>query len=119
MSPDRSHLNATAYPGYEQTIFPGAHAAFDILALSLAEPHTLLLNSAFDVSPRSALLASPGEYTLEYEIFAQGFPLLQFAVTIQLEAIFRNARGAPTSATARLCGSPMTAISSADAFISA
>jgi hypothetical protein len=118
ISPDRSHLKATAYPGYEQTIFPGDHAAFDMLALSLGQPHTLLLNSALDVSPRSALLASPGEYTLEYEVFAQGFPVLQFAIDVQLEAPFRNAH-APTSATARLRGSPMTAISSADALVPA
>jgi hypothetical protein len=86
-STDRSHLKATAYPGYEQTIFPGSHGAFDILALAKDRPHTVALNSALDVVPRSALISSPGEYVLEYEVFAQSFPLLTFSVQLQLRAV--------------------------------
>jgi len=84
VSPDRSHLKATGYPGYEQTIFPGSHAAFDLLALVLNQPNTVTLNSALDVSPRSAILSAPGEYVLEYEVFANAFPVLSFGVHLRI-----------------------------------
>jgi hypothetical protein len=86
VSPDRSHLKATSYPGYEQTIFPGSHAAFDLLALVLDRPHTVVLNSALDVSPRSSVLSAPGEYVLEYEAFANGFPVITFGVQLRVRA---------------------------------
>jgi hypothetical protein len=64
-----------------------SHAAFDILALVADRPNTLVLNSALDVSPRQALIDRPGEFELEYEVFAQPFPILTFAVQIRLQPV--------------------------------
>ena len=114
-SPDRSHLKATAYPGYEQTIFPGSHAAFDLLALALDQPHTVILNSALDVSPRSAILSGPGEYLLEYEVFANAFPVLSFGVRLIMRD--RPVGRVLVAADAKLASELGPFVCSADAFV--
>jgi hypothetical protein len=111
---DRSHLKATGYPGYEQTIFPGSHGAFDLLALRLDRPHTVTLNSALDVSPRSAILSRPGEYTLQYEVFANAFPVLSFGVHLRIRDL--PVRGVFVVAEAGLVSEDGPLICSADTF---
>ena len=43
-----------------------------------------LLNSALDVIPRQPIIETPGDYHLEYEVFSQGFPLLNVNVLLNL-----------------------------------
>lgn len=112
VSPDRSHLKATGYPGFAQTIFPRSHGAFDLLALAADRPHIVTLNSALDVSPRSAILSAPGEFLLEYEVLAKGFPVLRFGVHLRV-------RGQPVgrvfvAADAKLASEPGPFICSVD-----
>ena len=113
-SPDKSHLKASGQPGYEQTILPRSHGAFDILALALGRPHTLVLNSALDVRPRCALICEPGEYIFEYEVFATGLPVLTFWVEVSL--LPRGIGYVLTAAGARLRGHPGPMVFSADSF---
>lgn len=82
LSPDRSPLKATGQPGYSQTIWPLSHGAFDLLFIDEGPPRRIFLNNALDVSPRRHLLRDPGEYHLEYEVFADRFDVIRFAVAL-------------------------------------
>jgi hypothetical protein len=114
-SPDKSHLKVSGQPGYAQTILPGSHGAFDFLALALGQPHTLILNSALDVRPRGALIGEPGDYILEYEVFAPGLPVLTFGVEVSL--LPRGIGNVLTTAGAHLRGDPGPIVYSADSFV--
>jgi hypothetical protein len=81
---DRSAIKTNGQQGFAQPIWPGSHAAWDILSLSLNQPATVYLNSALDVNPRAPLITEPGNYVLSYEMFAQGFEVLKFAVGLRV-----------------------------------
>jgi hypothetical protein len=107
-SPIRSPLKATARPGYSHTIFPKSHEAFDLLCVgthrNLIEPGlsvpaaggafegppiTLIdqgvyLNSALDVVGAGRLPITAGVWTLRYEFYAIGFPLLSLSIELRL-----------------------------------
>ena len=100
-SPIRSPLKATARPGFSHTIFPKSHESFDLLCVgnkvdlgstsatltmplaasdapplpSGSVPTAVYLNCALD-APLSPLPMTAGVWTLEYEFFAIGFPIL-------------------------------------------
>jgi hypothetical protein len=84
ISPDRSLLKVTGLPAYEQTVWPKNHGAFDLLGIIVQTGSHVFLNSALDVSPRQAIIANPGNYHLEYEVFSQGFPPLNIKVLLNL-----------------------------------
>jgi hypothetical protein len=105
----RSPLKATGRPGFSHTIFPKSHEAFDLLCIgstrsvsptvisstststgtvllpqsSAPKPQQVFLNGALDVYPISPLPITPGVWTMEYEVFAIGFPVL--VVQIELD----------------------------------
>lgn len=94
-SPVRSHLKVTGHAlSYAQTIWPLSHGAVDLLCLGVQQPPRVFLNTSLDV-PQSPVITEAGEYLLEYEIFAQDFPLTGFGVKLDLQ---RN----PFSSTASL-----------------
>jgi len=94
-SPDRSLLKVTGLPGFSQTIWPHSHGAFDLLGILVTTQRDVFLNSALDVRPRRPVITEPGDYHLEYEVFAQGFPPLPVQVLLHLT-------GSLTSTTASL-----------------
>lgn len=79
---DTSPLKTTGHFAYRQAIWPESHAAWDLLAVRMDVPATLALNSSLDVVPRSPIISTPGKYSLSYEIFAEGFPVLTFDVEL-------------------------------------
>jgi len=79
---DRSPLKTTGQQGYAQPIWPESHAAWDLLAISMEQPATIYLNSSLDVAPRHPVISSPGDHLLEYEVFAEHFPALEFGVKL-------------------------------------
>jgi hypothetical protein len=110
----RSPLKATGRPGYAHTIFPRSHEAFDLLCvgrlheqgnlLSLSVPpvsgtvtsafegayfallpRSVFLNTALDVRPQPSLPITNGVWTLQFEFFAIGFPLLTVCVDLSLK----------------------------------
>jgi hypothetical protein len=84
-SPIRSHLKVTGHVGaYEQTIWPLSHGSVDLLCLGLQKPASVYLNTALDLHPRSPVLSMTGSYILEYEVFAESFPVTQFAIKLEL-----------------------------------
>jgi len=83
-SPDQSNLKASGRIGYEHTIWPQSEAVFDLFALHLENPGKLFLNSEHDFRNRSPILDKPGDYTLHYEVFSQGFPVLPFTLSVRL-----------------------------------
>ena len=101
VSPDRSPLKATARPGYSHSIFPQSKESFDLLCVGWADlpagdvmPNEgavdwirqgVFLNNALDVRPIPRLPMSTGIWTLEYEFFAIGFPVLTVRVQLNME----------------------------------
>jgi hypothetical protein len=84
LCPDQSPLKATGQPGYSQPIWPATHGAFDLLSVSSDKYPYVFLNSALDVSPRQPIIRDMGDYRLEFEVYAENFPMLSFAVELQL-----------------------------------
>jgi hypothetical protein len=83
-SPNRSHLKVTGQPGFSQTIWPLSHGAFDLLFIHEGPPRRVFLNNALDISPRPPLLGDPGRYLLEYQVFAERFDVIRFAIALWL-----------------------------------
>lgn len=81
---DRSHLKVTGQSGYKQNIFPVSHGAFDLLAINYHSPNWACLHSGLDTSPRQPIIQGPGIFELDYEVFAENFPLLRFRVKVEL-----------------------------------
>lgn len=81
LSPNRAPLKATGQPGFQQTIWPKSHGAFDLLFVDESTGRCrIFLNNALDITPRPVLLDAPGDYLLRYEVFAEGFEVIQFTV---------------------------------------
>jgi hypothetical protein len=45
----------------------------------------LFLLSTLDVQPRQPIVMENGDYELSYKVFARDFPLLEFAVKVELQ----------------------------------
>jgi hypothetical protein len=83
--PDREFLKwAGKREAYSATILPRSNARLDLFALDNANTSHLYLHSERDVIPRNPILNSPGIYTLHYQLFSKGFPLLDFDVSVTL-----------------------------------
>ena len=83
-SPNRSHLKTTGQPGFVQIIWPRSHGAFDVLVIDATNPCQVFLNNALDVTPLMPVITSSGLYKLEYEVLARDFPVLNFALTLNV-----------------------------------
>lgn len=81
-SPDLSPLKVAGQQGYSQTIWPKGYGRLALLALNVARPSSVYLNSALDIIPRAPIITTPGSYVLEYEAYATGFPPLSFVVEL-------------------------------------
>ncbi len=96
ISPDRSYLKWAGQSGYERTIIPRGSAKFDAFAIDNQLGYdTVWLHSSADVYPRQPILHGRGQYTLHYQVFAQGFPVLEFAMVL-------NVTGNITTTTAKI-----------------
>src|SRR5260370_25001055 len=80
---DRSYLKCAGQAAYERTILPKDHGDIDIFSIHADKPG-IFLHSLADV-PREAILDKDGVYTLFFKLFSQGFPLVEFAVEIDLK----------------------------------
>jgi hypothetical protein len=80
---DISPLKTTGQPGYARTIWPEDHGAWDLFTVSVQPPRAIFLNSCLDLWPRKPLIDKPGLYALEYQIFAENFPVLRFQIELQ------------------------------------
>ena len=71
--------------GYSQIIFPQSEGRLCLLQIDNNNPLSVLLQSARDVVPRDPIISGPiGKYKLNYQIFAESFPMLEFAVELNL-----------------------------------
>jgi hypothetical protein len=84
--PIRSPLKATGRPGFCQTIFPNSHEAFDLLCIGLSSylpgVEQVYLNTARDVVAPQHLPLTRGNWEIEYEFCAIGFPLLRVCIEL-------------------------------------
>ena len=80
----RSHLKVTGHAAsFDQTIWPLSHGAVDLLCVGVNHSPAVFLNTSLDV-PQSPIITQTGEYLLEYEIFAQGFPVTRFVIKLSV-----------------------------------
>lgn len=72
--------------GYERTILPKDSAKFDAFAIENKPAYNCIyLHSSKDIHPRKPIMQDQlGQLTLNYQVFAQGFPVLEFAVKLEL-----------------------------------
>lgn len=80
---DKTLLKATGVQGYEHTIWPVSHEAFDLLALSSCHPNEVYLHSSLDLPVRVPILDRPGTYLLNYQFIAEAFPVLSVVLRWQ------------------------------------
>lgn len=87
-SPDTSYLKWAGLwevVGYYQIIFPQSEGRLCLLQIDNNNPLHVFLQSARDVVPRVPIISGPvGRYRLSYEVFAVGFPMLEFEVDLDL-----------------------------------
>lgn len=82
--PDRAHLKwAAQLQSYERTILPQDFGDVDVFAVREKEPG-IFLHSLRDTY-REPVVTRDGSYRFHYKVFAEGFPLLAFAVEVQLD----------------------------------
>lgn len=81
---DRSHLKAHGQPGYDQTIWPESHGAFDLLLAKAEQGGVICLNSSLDLVPKPSIITQPGRYILCYEVLAKSFPVLIFSIKLDV-----------------------------------
>lgn len=85
LSPDRNFLKwASKIRAYSATILPRDAAKFDLLAIDQRDNASVFLHSEEDRPPRQPVIDEPGNYTLRYQVFSKGFPLLEFDVNVNL-----------------------------------
>lgn len=90
ISPDRSYLKCTGTIGYSNIILPDNHIAFDLLSVDVNNPTNVYLHSSLDVTPRAPIISQAGIYNLEYEIYAESFPVLNFSIQLSLNGDINN-----------------------------
>ena len=87
-SPDISYLKWAGLwevVGYYQIIFPQSEGRLCLLQVDNNNPLSVFLQSARDAFPRAPIISGPvGRYRLSYQIFAEGFPMLEFEVYLDL-----------------------------------
>lgn len=84
-TPDSSFLKwAGIVGGYSITILPETNATFDLLSISKNSPNEVYLHSALDTVPRNPIINRIGDYILKFNVFAEGFPLLEFRIKLFL-----------------------------------
>ncbi|MGA2326538.1 MAG: hypothetical protein ABSH05_09655 [Bryobacteraceae bacterium] len=85
LSEDRTCLKwATQVWGYDRTIPPYDWAEVDLFAERYHTPG-VFLHSQWDVGERKPIAEAPGAYELHYRLYAQGFPLCRFKVSVELD----------------------------------
>lgn len=94
LSPDKTFLKwAFQLEDYSRTIFPMSEATFDLLAIDNNNPLHVYLHSRLDMYLRSTtgtvsrqpVIARPaGTYKLNYQVFAENFPILNFKIKLNL-----------------------------------
>lgn len=80
-SHDRSNLKWARQIGYERTIFPLDYGLIDVISIRQDE-EGLFLHSALDISPRDPIVNRSGKYILNFKVFSQNFPVLQFSIEV-------------------------------------
>lgn len=82
---DKSPLKwAEQLQEYSAFIPPEDSLKFDLFAINTDELSKVYLHSRKDVYPRLPIISTPGNYKLEYKLFAEGFPPLNFCIELTL-----------------------------------
>ena len=79
---DRSYLKWAGQAGYERTILPDDFGVVDLFTIRADAPG-VFLHSLRD-TPREPILVEDGEYILFFKLFSSTFPLVEFAVKLNL-----------------------------------
>lgn len=80
---DRTRLK-WAGDTFQGSIFPQDEAVLDIFALHAHTPTNVFLHSTFGQQPEHPILDKSGEYTLTYQVVAEGYVMQSFCVRLTL-----------------------------------
>ena len=84
---DRAPVKASGLKAYSHTIWPGETVQFDLFGYDV-DQKKIFMHTECDVSTpqglRKPLLASPGDFILTYEVYAEHFPVSTFDVKVHL-----------------------------------
>jgi hypothetical protein len=84
---DRAPIKAAGVKAYSHTIWPGETVQFDLFGYDVKQKK-IFMHTECDVSTpdglRKPLLASPGDFILTYEVYAEHFPVSTFDVKLHL-----------------------------------
>ena len=83
-SSDTTPLKWAGFPQYSMDIPPNCCRSIDLFGVSVDNPAKVYLHSCIDISPRKPVIENTGTYFLYYQVFAEDFPLLTFAVKLNL-----------------------------------
>jgi hypothetical protein len=86
-SNDRSPLKAAGQPGFNQVIWPQSHASWDLLMVNIRDQGHIYLNSALDIQSKLPVITEQGKHLLDYEVFAENFPILNFSVELMAKLV--------------------------------
>jgi hypothetical protein len=81
--PDRGYLKWVGHRDYQRTILPNAAEQVDLFAVRCHQAGLFLL-STLDVVPRQPVVMSNGRYKLNYKVFTQDFPMVEFSIVVDL-----------------------------------
>lgn len=94
LSPDKTFLKwASQLKDYSRTIFPMSEASFDLLAVDNSNPLHVYLHSRLDtyfptstgtLARQPIISNSRGIYNLNYQVFAENFPIRDIKVKLNL-----------------------------------
>jgi hypothetical protein len=81
---DSTPLKVTShFKTYNVIIWPNSTVEFDLLAFDVEKKH-FYLNSLRDINPRKPVISTNGESILVFQTFADGFPILDVNVSINV-----------------------------------
>jgi hypothetical protein len=85
VSPDRTHLKWAGQPGFLRSMLPESTERLDAFSIDANDRLKVFLHSAADIHPREPIIAgSTGMHVLHYEVYSEGFPLLEFDLHLEL-----------------------------------
>ena len=82
-SPDRNYLKWAWQIGYDKTILPKDFGEIDLFVIRVNEPG-IFLHSLKDFE-RTPIVINNGRYEFFYKLFAEGFPIVDFSIKIDLQ----------------------------------
>jgi len=95
--------------GYHHTIWPNSSGRFDLFGIE-AETNHVFMHTQCDITDdsgcRTPIIKGTGQFILNYEIYADHFPITSFAIKLDLKNTQRTLTKSVKECSIVLCGRP-------------